>query len=58
MQALRDALAGSRDFHAGEPVRRALETIRTRIDFMQRDRAMDGDVRAICALIAAGDLVR
>jgi len=58
VQALRDALAGSRDFHAGEPVRRALAAIRTQIDFMQRDRAMDGDVRAICALIATGDLVR
>lgn len=58
VQALRDALAGSRDFHAGAPVRRALAAIRTHIDFMQRDRAMDGDVRAICELIAAGDLVR
>ena len=31
--------------------------IRERIAFMHRDRAMDGDVRAICALMADGSLV-
>jgi len=57
VKALRDALAASSDFHAGTHVRAALAKIRERIDFMQRDRAMDGDVSRICELVAEGGLV-
>jgi histidine ammonia-lyase len=52
VQALMKALAESRDFHAGDAVQRAHAKIREHIAFMARDRAMDGDVRAICELIA------
>ncbi|MET0230755.1 MAG: aromatic amino acid lyase [Rhodanobacteraceae bacterium] len=58
VQELTKALAESRDFHAGEPVRRAHERIREHIAFMARDRAMDGDVRMICDLIARGAILR
>jgi len=52
VQALTDALARANDFHAGSAVASAHAKIRERIAFMSRDRAMDGDVRAICELIA------
>ena len=57
VRALMDALAHSGDFHAGSMVRDAFAKIRTRIDFLPRDRAMDADVRAICDLVACGDLL-
>ena len=44
------------DFRAAEAVSRAHAKIRERIAFMSRDRAMDGDVRAICELVASGVL--
>jgi len=54
VQALTAALAEVGDYHAGAAVRRAHERLRGRIAFMHRDRAMDGDVRAVCELIAQG----
>ncbi len=57
VQALAAALAGARDFHAGEAVAKAHATIRERIAFMSRDRAMDGDVKAVCELVASGKLI-
>jgi histidine ammonia-lyase len=48
------ALAAQTDFHAGAAVRDAFATIRKDITFMRRDRAMDGDVRRITELVAAG----
>ncbi|MBO9663944.1 aromatic amino acid lyase [Dokdonella sp.] len=57
VQALTAALAEAQDFHAGDAVAQALAKIRERIAFMSRDRAMDGDVRAICELVASGTLV-
>jgi len=56
VQALAQSLADAPDFRAGTAVQRAHAKIRERIAFMERDRAMDGDVRAICALIANGRL--
>ena len=44
------ALAGSEDFHAGTAVQTAHALLRERIAFMPRARAMDGDIRAACAL--------
>ena len=57
VRALMDALAGADDFHGGVPVRNALATVREYIAFMQRDRAMDGEVRLMCELVASGRLV-
>jgi histidine ammonia-lyase len=50
VEALCAALAASDDFHAGAAVREALAEVRKVAPFMQRDRAMDGEVRAVCAL--------
>jgi histidine ammonia-lyase len=57
VRALMDALARAEDFHGGVAVRAALATLREHIAFMQRDRAMDGDVRLVCELVASGRLV-
>jgi histidine ammonia-lyase len=57
VRALMDALAAADDFHGGGAVRAALAALREHIAFMQRDRAMDGDVRAVCELVASGRLV-
>jgi histidine ammonia-lyase len=51
------ALAESGEYHAGQSVRRGFECIRAAIPFMQRDRAMDGEVKAICELVADGRLL-
>ncbi len=48
VRALMTALASSADFHPGNAVGSAFAAIRERIRFMHHDRAMDGDVRAIC----------
>lgn len=53
VQQLMQALADAGDFHAGRAVRDAHARIREHIAFMRRDRAMDGDVKAICDLVAA-----
>jgi len=50
------ALVDTSDFHAGEAVRAAHAKIREHIPFMARDRAMDGDVKRICELLASGRL--
>ncbi|HEY6545182.1 MAG TPA: aromatic amino acid lyase, partial [Dokdonella sp.] len=57
VESLAAALVDAGDFRAGSAVGRAHARIRERIAFMHRDRAMDGDVRAICALVADGSLV-
>ncbi|WP_347260073.1 aromatic amino acid lyase, partial [Rudaea sp.] len=56
VKKLMAALAGSEEFHAGSAVRAAFAKIRERIGFMQRDRAMDQDVKRICELIARHEL--
>ncbi|HEY8587792.1 MAG TPA: aromatic amino acid ammonia-lyase [Rhodanobacter sp.] len=48
------ALAGAGDFHAGTAVRKAHDILRQHIAFIHRDRAMDGDVRTVCALVQQG----
>jgi histidine ammonia-lyase len=57
VQALAKSLAEAKDFHSGAAVARAHAKIRERIAFMSRDRAMDGDVRAMCAMIEQGTLL-
>ncbi|HZY34088.1 MAG TPA: aromatic amino acid ammonia-lyase [Rhodanobacter sp.] len=54
VQQLAAALAGAGDFHAGAAVRAAHAILRRHIGFMHRDRAMDGDVRTVCALVQQG----
>jgi len=56
VHALMQALAEAGEFHAGEPVRIAFAKIREAIPFMHRDRAMDGDIQRICALVATRGL--
>jgi len=51
VKQLTAALAEVGEFHAGEAVRKAYETLRGKISFIHRDRAMDGDVRTICELV-------
>ncbi len=51
---LMSALAGTSDFHAGASVRAAFAAIRREISFMQRDRAMNDDVRRITEMVSAG----
>jgi histidine ammonia-lyase len=51
VEALCAALAASEDFHAGAAVRHALAEVRQVAPFMQRDRAMDGEVRGVCAWV-------
>ena len=56
--ALMKALGEAGDFHAGAAVRAAHSRVRESIAFMPRERAMDGDVRRICELVASGGFVR
>jgi histidine ammonia-lyase len=58
VQELMQALAGADEFRAGTAVRTALTRVREHIAFMPRDRAMDGDIRRICDLVAAGTLLQ
>ncbi len=56
VEALCAALVRSEDFHGGHPVRKALALVRDQVPFMLRDRAMDGEVRAVTALVRDGTL--
>ena len=49
-------LAESAEFDASPKVRNLLAKVRGEIDFMTKDRAMDGDVARICAMIERGAL--
>jgi len=51
VKQLTAALTNVGDFHAGSAVRKAHDALRRRIGFMSRDRAMDGDVQTVCALV-------
>ena len=57
VEALRVELAGSEPFHPGRAVDVAHAVIRGRIDGMQRDRAMDGDVAEAVRLVGDGVLL-
>jgi len=58
VKALMKALAQAGEFHAGAAVQKAFATLREHIAFMPRDRAMDGDVRRVCELVASNVLLR
>jgi histidine ammonia-lyase len=57
VRGLMKALAEAGEFHAGVAVRRVLERLRRKIDFLRSDRPMDGDVQRVCALVASGELL-
>jgi len=50
-------LATSAEFAPATAVAAALARIRQDIPFMQRDRAMDGEVRKICELVASDEIL-
>ena len=50
-------LAQDADFHPSPRVQRAHARLREHIAFMQRDRAMDGDVAKVCELVEQGALL-
>ncbi|KRG70941.1 HAL/PAL/TAL family ammonia-lyase [Pseudoxanthomonas dokdonensis] len=58
VEALRAELAASEEFHPGTAVAAAHRVVRERIPFLERDRALDGEVATAIQLIASGDLLR
>ena len=57
VDALRTQLANSAEFRPGRAVAAAHAAIRARIPFMERDRAMDGDVASAVALVVEGSVL-
>jgi histidine ammonia-lyase len=57
VDALRAELAAAEPFHPGAAVARAHAALREAIPFLDRDRAMDGDVATAVRLIAEGTLL-
>jgi len=53
VQQLAAALADADDFHAGASVRAAHALLREQVAFLHRDRALDADIRAVCALVSS-----
>ncbi|HVI59797.1 MAG TPA: aromatic amino acid lyase [Luteimonas sp.] len=54
VEALRAELAGADAFHPGEAVARAHDALRACIPFLDRDRALDGEVATAVRLVAEG----
>jgi len=52
VDALRRELSEAEAFHPGDAVRRAHAAVRGEIAFLERDRALDGDVRRAVELVA------
>ena len=57
VEALRAELAAAEPFHPGRAVAAAHAAIRERIPFLDRDRALDGEVATAVALVAGGTLL-
>ena len=57
VDALRVQLAQSEDFRPGKVVAAAHAAIRSRIPYLERDRALDGEVAAAVAMVADGSLL-
>jgi len=57
VEALREEMATSEEFHAGTAVQAAWACLREAIAFMPRDRAMDGDVAVAVKLVLGGRLL-
>ena len=57
VDALRAALAASEAFHPGHAVAAAHAAIRAKIPFLDRDRALDGEVAAAVRLVESGEIL-
>ena len=57
IDALRVQLAASDEFHPGKAVATAHAAIRQRIPYLDRDRALDGEVAAAVAMVADGSVL-
>jgi len=57
VEGLRDELARSGEFRPGRAVAAAHAAIRARIRFLDRDRALDGEVAMAVRLVAEGDVL-
>jgi len=51
VRALMGALAASEEFHPGVRTQALLETLRAEVSFLDRDRALDGDVKRVTELV-------
>jgi histidine ammonia-lyase len=58
VQQLAAALTSAGDFHAGASVRAAHAQLRKQVAFLHRDRALDVDIRAVCALVDSNALLQ
>ncbi|WP_211368947.1 HAL/PAL/TAL family ammonia-lyase [Pseudoxanthomonas jiangsuensis] len=58
VEDLRAQLAQAGAFHPGEAVAAAHARIRAAVPFLERDRALDGEVAAMVELVASGELLR
>ncbi|HET6397124.1 MAG TPA: aromatic amino acid lyase [Pseudoxanthomonas sp.] len=58
VEALRAQLAQADAFHPGAAVAAAHACIRQAVPFLERDRALDGEVAAMVRLVASGELLR
>ncbi len=57
VESLRAELSAAETFHPGNAVARAHAALRASIPFLERDRAMDGEVAAAVRLVADGSLL-
>lgn len=57
VEALREELANSDEFHASKAVRAVARRLRKDVSFMAKDRAMDIDIRTVLALFDEGELL-
>ena len=57
VEALRAALASSAAFHPGHAVAAAHAAIRAKIPFLDRDRALDGEVATAVRLVESGEIL-
>ncbi|MBD9477741.1 aromatic amino acid ammonia-lyase [Pseudoxanthomonas sp. PXM02] len=57
VEALRSALASSEAFHPGHAVAAAHAAIRAKIPFLDRDRALDGEVATAVRLVESGEIL-
>jgi len=57
VNALREQLAQAAEFRPGRAVAAAHAAIRSRIAYLDRDRAMDGEVATALAMVADGSIL-
>ena len=58
LERLATALTSAGDFHAGDSVRAAHARLREKVAFLHRDRALDPDIRAVCALVQGNAFIQ